>query len=810
MKKNLFWSMLALVGMLFATSCSQDELVNESAGEFVDAKFKIATPDGIGTRAAVNVGLGTTVNYVACAVYDADGKELTELRQYRPITEKQAEYSIRLVKGQAYRVAFFAYCGNNDGTNHFYNLGDMTNITINNAGSNLEERDAFTNHVDVTAQESMKAIEKPVTLYRPFAQLNLGAYADDIEAARKADVVVTNSKITVSNVYTAFNAYSDQVVGEASEVTFTMNEIPGQDLAVDTDNNENTPDKTFEYLALNYLLVGDKDAEKNLTDVTFEWTAASGKTNSPATVFKNIPVQRNYRTNIIGYLLTNPAEFNITIDEKFKKPDYNVIYAGGTAANPDDLEDAMGDINNNAVKNAVIKIPAGTYASWTTGGGHGSTPLVDVANSVTETVTIQGEGESSVLVVEGSGVGSLRAANGATLIFKDMTILDKSESYNEGAWELTYLEFAGNLEFDNVTFKGGITLQKETDDVDLNATFNNCTFITEEESVYGVWVSDGTSTFSNCKFQGTRGLKMHEDYGSEITSVTIDGCEFGPLSKKPGVAIGDLNAATAVTIKNSAFIGCQAGDQGNYKYETDTDVNTFTFVEEDNTVNHIAATLDQLNALLNDANVEEIALVADIEENIVMKSNKTIVGNGYLLGSINLNGAEDVILKNIKFDAANAVMSYGGDNKERYLATIYSRDASNSSTVNGAKNLVIESCTFTGTFPGDGGVVTSFADQKHTASHNVTIKGCTFDVQNCGYAIYGFYTGDNAGNFVIEGNTFKSATLANTIYLGRYMSSEPVVVKDNAFAVAENMAYYVQDHSNYGVSVNATNNTFNN
>ena len=165
-----------------------------------------------------------------------------------------------------------------------------------------------------------------------------------------------------------------------------------------------------------------------------------------------------------------------------------------------------------------------------------------------------------------------------------MTILDKSESYNEGAWELTYLEFAGNLEFNNVIFKSGIQLQTENNETTLNATFNNCTFITEEESVYGVWVSDGISTFSNCKFQGTRGLKMHEAYGSEITSVTIDACEFGPLSKKPGVAIGDLNAATAVTIKNSSFIGCQAGEQGKYIYETDTDVSTFTFVNSNNSV----------------------------------------------------------------------------------------------------------------------------------------------------------------------------------------------------------------------------------
>ena len=90
-----------------------------------------------------------------------------------------------------------------------------------------------------------------------------------MEAARQAGVVVTNSKITVSNVYTTFNAYDNEVAGETSEVTFLMNEIPGQDLSVDMDNNEDTPDETFEYLALNYLRVGDAGSEKTLTDVTF-------------------------------------------------------------------------------------------------------------------------------------------------------------------------------------------------------------------------------------------------------------------------------------------------------------------------------------------------------------------------------------------------------------------------------------------------------------------------------------------------------------------------------------------------------------
>ena len=701
MKKNLFMSMLAIAGMLFATSCSQDELLNEpTTGDYVNAKFTISTPEGIGTRAAVNVGEGTTVNYVACAVYDATGEEMPELRQYRPITNKTAEYSIRLVKGQAYRVAFFAYYGEDNGISDYYDMQYLTDIKIKDAKSNIEHRDAFTNYVDVTAQESMKAVEKPVTLYRPFAQLNLGAVAEDIEAAKKAGVVVTNSKITVSNVYTEFDAYNNAIVAgaQSKEVTFTMNEIPGQDLSVDMDNNEDTPDETFEYLALNYLLVGDAGSEKTLTDVTFEWQTADNKTNNPATVFKNIPVQRNYRTNIIGYLLTNPAQFNITIDEKFEKPDYKLVYAGGTAEHPEKLETVLEKVG--AEKNPIIKVATGSYVSWTTGASHGSTPLIDATNTVTETITIEGEGKNSVLVVDGAGVGSLRAANGAKLIVKNMTIVDNSVSYAEDAWELTYLEFAGNLEFNNVTFNSGIQLQTEGSEAALNATFTNCTFITNEESVYSVWVSDGTSTFSNCKFQGTRGLKMHEKYGSEIAEVIIDACEFGPLSKKPGVAIGDLNADTKVTIKNSSFIGCQPGDQNNYIYESDTDVTTFTLTLSNNSVEE------------DPANTVRIGTVAELK---AFKDAVNVSGNSYSGKTIKLTADID-----LKGEAWEPIGQAGGNGVKTY---------------------------FQGVFDGQGYTI-----------KNMTIKPNATYGEGANYAT-GFFGFVDAGDAVIKNVTFDNATI---------------------------------------------------
>ena len=314
-----------MVGMLFASSCSQNELLDNSVDSenYVSATFTLNSPEeGITSRA--DIGYGTKVNKVVCATFDQYGTELTNLRQYRDITNKKAQYSIRLVKGQNYRVAFFAYYAQEGNYPKYYDITNLQNIKVYDAMSNIEERDAFTAYEEIKAGKTMKPIERPVTLYRPFAQLNLGSLEEDWKAAVNAGVEIDETKVVVSNVYTAFSAYDDAVVGEPSEVTFEFNAIPKEALKIDTEGDK-INGKQYKYLALNYMLVGDKKNEKSLTNVKFIWKDTdANKTNNPITEFKNIPVQRNYRTNIIGWLLTNPAVFNVTIDERFQKPDYNV------------------------------------------------------------------------------------------------------------------------------------------------------------------------------------------------------------------------------------------------------------------------------------------------------------------------------------------------------------------------------------------------------------------------------------------------------------------------------------------------------
>lgn len=314
---KLFFGMLAIAGMLATTSCVK-ESIDVANGNDAVATFTIKATDALATRA---IGEGETADVVACAVFDANGVELTELRNNElPVTNGTAKYQIRVAKGQAYRVAFFAY----NKLAAAYDLTDFKSIKVNgNQASNIEARDAFTNYIDITAEETANGeIVKPVTLYRPFAQLNLGIDDAELANARKAGVVVTNSQITVTNVYNAFNAFDNDIADDAvaGTVKFAMNAIPDEKLLVDT-NNDGT-DEQYNYLALNYLLIGDKGQEKSLTDVEFVWATADGKTNNPTTHFVNIPVQRNYRTNILGHLLTNPSTFNITIDADFEKPDY--------------------------------------------------------------------------------------------------------------------------------------------------------------------------------------------------------------------------------------------------------------------------------------------------------------------------------------------------------------------------------------------------------------------------------------------------------------------------------------------------------
>ncbi len=228
-----------------------------------------------------------------------------------------------------------------------------------------------------------------------------------------------------------------------------------------------------------------------------------------------------------------------------------MAYVGDNA-----LELALNELENEDT--ATLKVSGAVSFDW------GNTSYDNSGALKLQNKTIVGVSAEGAEVTF-SGYGSANPIKNAT--FKNITVKDKTEGDSESAWEHGYLEVE-NLTAEGVVF---------ADQIQLNGTctLTGCTF-EGSYSQYGAWVNSGNVTFTGCTFEGMRELKIHEAYGSEVTSVVVDGCTFNDTVSKAGIDFGTLNAETSVTIKNSTF---------NYEiYEGDTPVENFTYVAESNTV----------------------------------------------------------------------------------------------------------------------------------------------------------------------------------------------------------------------------------
>lgn len=297
----LFLSMLCL---LF-TSCLSD-FWKEPDNSFIDAKFTLVINDKYTTRSQ-----GGNVDVVTCAVYDASGTEL-DFNQTVQIQGNKAIYNVKLPNWQNYRIVFFAYKSNGNGGSDYYDISDLKSISIKPAVSNQEEREAFCGYLNLEAADNtnITSFSQPVILDRIFAQLNLGIDKDEYDTALDAGIEVAKTEVKVSNVYKKFSAYENKPVGAPSEMVFEFDDVPSGKFA---DNGSE-----YYYLSMNYLLTGISNDNVFKTDVEFSWIAKDGTGNSSPVTFTDIPIYKNYRTNVTGKLITNPAIYNITYGEMFE------------------------------------------------------------------------------------------------------------------------------------------------------------------------------------------------------------------------------------------------------------------------------------------------------------------------------------------------------------------------------------------------------------------------------------------------------------------------------------------------------------
>ena len=291
---------------LLAVSCNKEQVAEVPDGQLVDVTFTAALPGEMATKA---IGDGQTAKKLYVSVYENDdAKTKLDLDKTATFTDLKTQVTFSLVKGKTYNFVFWAQAA--EGAP--YDVTDLKNIKISYEGAeaNDEKRDAF-----YATRKELKvngALTETIKLYRPFAQVNFGTA--DYEAAVAAGVEPVKGVFTATDVATVFDTFEAEGKEAKDVVTFTESALPGETLV--------TKAGDYKWMTMNYILPMGKQDAKHISNVTAEFIPETGitvKASSPQT-----PVQNNYRTNILGNLLTSQVIFNIEIVPIFNEPDNDI------------------------------------------------------------------------------------------------------------------------------------------------------------------------------------------------------------------------------------------------------------------------------------------------------------------------------------------------------------------------------------------------------------------------------------------------------------------------------------------------------
>ncbi len=686
MNKKLFLGMFAAAGMLFATSCSNDELDPvQSSSDQAQVTFSLATEGSIATRATISDG--TKANKLVYAVYKLNADGTPELQNVIGSTNGQIvkndfksgdEVELTLAKGQTYQVAFWAQ----DGDCKAYDTDDLTAVEVKyqnedgtNAVNNDELRDAFFKMVEFEVAGN-KTID--VVLKRPFAQINVGVDAEDWAAAVASGIEIEKSAVVVKNAANIINLLTGKVSGNETVVTYVSDVIPDETLYVETDATIDGKE-AYNWLSMSYILVADAnetdvdndgtlgDARTTLESLQFTFSPKSGNDIEFNQGLNNVPVQRNWRTNILGKILTGDIQFNITIDPVY---DGDIIYPenegtfaelelaasmGGTVTLDESFnmpeerpylqvsEDFTLNINEN------VDFTTGSVADYG----------IIVANGTT---TINGEGN---IKSQGGGIGII---NGASLVFN-----------------------SGNL------------------DVNTTSTSGRYLFYLEGEG------STATINGGNFDFNKTQNQKRAYIYAGEGTTVYVNGGTFGKASTRSGYTDGILtnNGAGKVIITGGTF-GFDPTTWVADDYKAVKSGDKWYVVKDDVTV--VSTDTDFQSALSSGGN---IVLVGDVSYNKIDLTTQTqdvyIDAQGHKITTTDSYGVQVTAGKNITLKNAEVVITKEGD---------YQTYAAGFKVENGdynGKTITLDNCT----------IKMANTDWAYAVNMPASVKNLNLVIDNC-------------------------------------------------------------------------------
>ena len=669
---------------LFAVGCNKEQVTEVSDGQMVDVTFTAALPGEMATK---TIGDGQTAKKLYVSVYENDDEKtkLASLDKTADFADLKTQVTFSLVKGKTYNFVFWAQAEDAP-----YDVTDLKSIKVNDytSGANDEKRDAF-----YATRKELKvngALTETIKLYRPFAQVNFATadYAD----AKKAGFNPAVSSFTASEAATTFDTFAEEGKDKV-EVALTETEIPADVL-------KTLDGKTYTRLAMNYLIPVGKQGESHNIDVAATFKANNGEAVTVSA--PNAPVQNNYRTNILGNLLTSQVIFNVEIVPIFNDPDNDI------------------DLVN-------IKNESSLRALFATGGEAKLTEDVVLG----ETVVVE-PGKEVVLDLNGK------------------TVSNTADLWNESIASWSLLSVRGG----SLTIKGAGTLQAKENDCFAVDVQDGGTVVIEDGTyvgnVHAVYVYEGTAEIKGGKYSIQQLSSNPDPYGyvlncydknreNGIAKIIVTGGEFVKFNP------GDCAAEGAHT--NFLADGYKSTQIGDSYFVTKADVTPVANQEgfEDVISKGSVGTPIEIQAAPNSTIVLKTGLAHEGDK----ARNITIVGNGsqtvdVISGSKNAEGGMLSYQRGSSFTFKNLKIKAGEGNFDGVVCD----------------ELVFENCTITGKFTLFGKASfkdcvfeNTMADQYSIwtwGGTDVTFDKCTFNTNGKAILLYGQATAAKPTNLVVK------------------------------------------------------------